>query len=48
MHLYKVGGGGGGLGVTYVLTFDMEGGHLSFAVARGGGGEGYQDMKVAS
>ena len=36
MHLYKVGGGEG-LGVTYVLTFNMEGGHLSFAVARGGG-----------
>ena len=33
--------------VTYVLTFNMVGGHLSFAVARGGGG-GYQDMKVAS
>ena len=37
MHLYKVGGEEG-LGVTYVLTFNMEGGHLSFAVARGGGG----------
>ena len=31
------------------INFDVnsEGGHLSFAVARGGGG-GYQDIKVAS
>ena len=39
----KLGGGGGGRGrlrVRNVLTFNLEGGHLSFAVARGGGGGG--------
>ena len=39
-------GGGGKAGGQISFDVNSEGGHLSFAVARGGGG--YQDIKVAS